>query len=159
MNREQIEQIYDQGKEVMVNFVENLLTEFQQQINDYMSKIEKQESKLAKNSQNSSKPPSSDGLMEKKNVKSQRKKSTNKVGGQKGHKGSTLNMSEHPDNIVALRMKECTCCGKSLENIKSKKHDKRQEFEIPKISVQITEYQSEIVTVQLCTYTAESTSP
>ena len=36
MNREQIEQIYDQGTEVMVNFVENLLTEFQHQLNDYM---------------------------------------------------------------------------------------------------------------------------
>ena len=67
MKREIIEQIYDQGKEAMVNFVENLLTEFKHQTKDQMNKIENLESKLAKNSQNSSKPPSSDGLMKKKN--------------------------------------------------------------------------------------------
>jgi transposase len=144
MKREIIEQIYDQGKEVMVNFVENLLTEFKHQTKDQMNKIENLESKLAKNSQNSSKPPSSDGLKKKKNIKSQRKKSTNKAGGQKGHKGSTLNMSNNPDHVIKLKMKKCGCCGKSLKNIKAKNHDKRQKFEIPKISVHITEYQAEI---------------
>ena len=104
MNREQIERIYDQGKEEMVNFVENLLKEFQHQLNDYINKIENQQSILAKNSQNSSKPPSSDGLKKNRSVKSQRKKSNNKVGGQKGHKGSTLNMSDAPDNIIKLQM-------------------------------------------------------
>ena len=69
MKREIIEQIYDQGKEVMVNFVENLLTEFKDQIKDQMNTIENLESKLAKNSKNSSKPPSSDGLKKKKNIK------------------------------------------------------------------------------------------
>ena len=39
MKREIIEQIYDQGKEVMVNFVENLLTEFKHQTKDQMNKI------------------------------------------------------------------------------------------------------------------------
>jgi transposase len=144
MNREQIELIYDQGKEEMVNFVENLLKEFQHQLNDYINKIENQQSILAKNSQNSSKPPSSDGLKKNRSVKSQRKKSNNKVGGQKGHKGSTLNMSDAPDNIIKLQINKCSCCGKSLKNIKASNHDKRQEFEIPKISVNITEYQSEI---------------
>ena len=58
--------------------------------------IEALKNKLAKNSRNSSKPPSSDGYGKPK-PKSQRKKSGRKSGGQPGHKGSTLKQVEHPN--------------------------------------------------------------
>ena len=49
-----------------------------------------------KNSTNSHKPPSSDGLRKPK-TKSLREKTNRKTGGQLGHKGHTLHHVSHPD--------------------------------------------------------------
>ena len=144
MKREEIEKVYDQGKEAVVNLVEGLINEFTSQIATLTNRIEKLEGQLKKNSHNSSKPPSSDGLKKKKRTKSQRKKTGKKSGGQKGHKGKNLEMTDSPDETISLSVKTCACCGESLENVDARDYDKRQEFELPKISVHITEYQAEI---------------
>ena len=54
-------------------------------------RIKALEDKQKKNSRNSSKPPSGDGFV--KRTKSLRKKSERPSGGQKGHPGSTLDVS------------------------------------------------------------------
>ena len=144
MKREEIEKIYDQGKESVVNLVEGLINEFTAQIIVLTDRINKLESQLAKNSHNSSKPPSSDGLKKKKRTKSQRKKSGNKSGGQKGHKGKNLEMTDFPDEIIKLSVNTCTCCGKTLRGLNLKDCDKRQKFDIPEISIHVTEYQAEV---------------
>lgn len=144
MKREDIEKVYDQGKEAVVELVEGLISEFTSQINVLTNRVEKLEAQLAKNSHNSSKPPSSDGLKKKMRMKSQRKKSGKKSGGQKGHNGKSLKMSDSPDEIKKLHISSCSCCGESLEDIETKWHDKRQVFELPKVSVTITEYQAEV---------------
>ena len=151
MEREEIEKVYDQGKEAVVNLVEGIIKEFTAQlvvltnrIEKLENHIEKLEGQLTKNSHNSSKPPSSDGLKKKIRTKSQRKKSGKKSGGQEGHKGKNLEMTGFPDEKIKLSIKKCHCCGESLQGIDAKDHDKRQKFEIPKISVYVTEYQAEI---------------
>ncbi len=68
------------------------------------------EAKLNKNSQNSSKPPSSDGPR-KGTVKNNRKPSGKKSGGQEGHKGTTKELKPEPDKIVTLIPKEDCDCG------------------------------------------------
>lgn len=65
--------------------------------------------KLNKNSNNSSKPPSSDGL-KKPSPKSLRKPSGKKPGGQKGHRGTNLSVTLQPDETVKHMPLACTGC-------------------------------------------------
>jgi transposase len=139
MKREEIEKIYDLGKDAVVDLILQLI-----------DRIEKLESQLAKNSHNSSKPPSSDGLKKKMRTKSQRRKSGKKSGGQKGHKGKTLEMTDTPNETIKLPVDICRCCGKSLENHDQKDHKRRQVFEIPPIDVHVTEYQAEVKDCLYC---------
>ena len=144
IKREEIEAIYDQGKEVMVDFVMNLIQEFTAKIEVLTERVNELEKKLAKNSQNSSKPPSSDGLRKKKRTRSQRKRTGKKSGGQQGHEGKTLEMSATPDKVEKLSVKKCKCCGISLKNIHAKGYEACQEFEIPRPVAEVTEYRAEI---------------
>ena len=97
------------------------------------------EAMLNKNSSNSGKPPSSDGL--KKSIKNNRKKSGRSSGGQPGHRGNTLNKVEKPDIVVEYKT-PCECdCGHNLENVESTKKT-RQVFDIPKPQPIVTEYVS-----------------
>ena len=71
--------------------------------------IQQQQERLNKNSKNSSKPPSSDGLS-KPAPKSLRKPSGKKAGGQKGHPGSTLAVIADPDEIIQHMPAACEGC-------------------------------------------------
>lgn len=64
---------------------------------------------LGMNSRNSSKPPSTDGL-KKPTPKSLRGESEKKVGGQKGHPGSTLKIMMEPDETVKHLPNDCDGC-------------------------------------------------
>jgi transposase len=67
-------------------------------IKELNDKLKFLEARLNQNSQNSSKPPSTDVFMDKKpKPKSSRTISGKKAGGQKGHPGKTLEMVEAPD--------------------------------------------------------------
>ena len=110
--------------------------------------LEKQVAKLllqkAKNSKNSSKPPSTDGFKKPKpNPKSRRQKTGRKSGGQTGHKGSTLKPSSTPDIIQNHCVTECECCKKSLADQPPDKIIKRQVFDIPRAPIFSTEHRSE----------------
>ena len=74
----------------------NAQTQLIAQLNQTIQELKEQ---LNKNSQNSSKPPSSDGF-KKPAPKSLRKPSGKKVGGQNGHQGKHLAVIAAPDEIV-----------------------------------------------------------
>jgi transposase len=139
MRREDIEKIYDQGKDAVVDLIVQLI-----------ERIEKLEQQVNRDSHNSSKPPSSDGLQKNKKTRSQRKRSGKKSGGQVGHKGNTLEMTDNPDYVVKLQIKKCNCCHASLHDVQSKVYEARQEFEIPAPAVEVTEYQAEIKYCPYC---------
>jgi transposase len=107
------------------------------------ARVTELENKLKRDSHNSSKPPASDGYKKIKRTRSMRKRSGKKSGGQKGHPGKTLEMSETPDRVEKLRVKKCACCGCSLKKVKASGHEKRQKIEIPQPVVEVTEYQAE----------------
>jgi transposase len=111
-------------------------------------RIKQLEDQMAKNSRNSSKPPSSDGL--KKQTKSLRKKSGSSVGGQKGRRGATLRQIAKPDKVVPHSAAGCKKCGRSLKNRPVDGYEKRQVFDIPSVKIEVTEHQAEIKTCSHC---------
>ncbi len=68
-------------------------------VQELTAKVAELEGRLAQNSRNSSKPPSSEGYGKPK-PKSLRTLGQNPTGGQKGHEGHTLKKAERPDHIV-----------------------------------------------------------
>lgn len=112
-----------------------------------ISKLEKRvtelESQLNKNSNNSSKPPSSDGL--RKAIKNNREKSNRKQGGQPGHKGSSLSIVENPDEIISCKVEKIKCeCGLDLRSIKPEREEKRQVIDIAEVLTKVVEYLVEV---------------
>jgi transposase len=77
------------------------------------------------------KPPSTDAYAPKKpKPKSRRINSGKKVGGQKGHPGTTLRMVENPDETVIHNVNVCSSCHTSLEDEEAQDYEIRQAFDI-----------------------------
>ncbi|MGI8451195.1 MAG: IS66 family transposase [Streptosporangiaceae bacterium] len=98
------------------------------------------EAQLRQNSKNSSRPPSSDSPFAKPAPKSLRGKSGRKPGGQAGHGGSTLRQALRPDKVVRHRPKSCGGCGSGLSRAQVTGVEARQVFDIPQITVKVTEH-------------------
>jgi len=99
------------------------------------------EERLAKNSRNSSLPPSSDRFA--RQPKSLRKKSGKKPGGQAKHPGSTLVMREHPDEIVVHKVLRCQYCQADLQSEKVLVLHRRQVVDTPVARLIAQEHQAE----------------
>lgn len=105
------------------------------------TRVHELEDRLAKDSSNSSKPPSSDGL--KRKPKSLRKKSDKKPGGQQGRIGKGLAQVTNPDVIVTHTPSSCTGCGSDLSNVSGTSAEQRQVFDIPQPKINVTEHRVE----------------
>ena len=90
-------------------FLQKTVNGLNENIRQLTEEIAELKEKLNKNSRNSSKPPSSDGL-NKSNPKSLRKKSDKKPGGQKGHKFSNLSVPKKIDRTVHHYPSKCLKC-------------------------------------------------
>ncbi len=102
--------------------------------------IEELKGRLALNSSNSGKPPSSNGFKKIKKSRSLRGKSTKKPGGQDGHEGTTLQQVAEPDAVVPHLPPSHCDCGLPLD--KPNKVESRQVFNIPPIKPVVTEHQA-----------------
>src|SRR5215831_5101036 len=79
-----------------------------EQVTLLLARVQELEARLAKDSHNSGKPPSTDGLA--RTRKSLRKKSGKQPGGQLGHRGETLRLGATPDELLEHRPLVCRAC-------------------------------------------------
>src|SRR6201984_874936 len=98
------------------------------------ARIAELERRLGLNSSNSGKPPSSDGLKKPPRparTKSLRGPSNKPSGGQKGHKGETLEQVAVPDHVIDHAPPSCEACGSAMTLEMTVGHSARQVFDLP----------------------------
>lgn len=116
--------------------------------------------RLGKDSHNSSKPPSSDGLGKKPRIAgSLRGASGKKSGGQVGHKGDTLRRVDKPDIVKRHTATCCAHCRAKLTETMATGVEKRQVFDIPEPRLEVTEHQAQIYTCTRCHNTTRAAFP
>ena len=104
--------------------------------------------KGSRNSRTSSTSPSQD--LGRSNQNSLRVSSGKKTGGQFGHTGHHLQMSDTPDQIIEHSPLVCTCCGEDLQGVSNESYTRRQEVDIPPIRPIYTEHRSHIKICPQC---------
>lgn len=116
---------------------DELIVKLIQRIIELEQKVAGLENRLNQNSQNSHKPPSSDGFRKSRSL---REKSGRKSGGQIGHSGQMLTICEKPDVIVEHQMDVCPHCQASLKDTTHVGFNIAQVFELPELKIKVTEH-------------------
>jgi transposase len=122
-----------------------------------VARVQELEARLAKDSHNSSKPPSSDGLGRK--TKSLRRRSGKRPGGQLGHRGETLRLVATPDVVVEHRPAVCTSCRTPLDEASVVLRERRQVRELPAVRLVVSEHQALHVRCLACQAVSVGTFP
>jgi len=128
---------------------------------EQMSSLSKQmkalRDRLAKDSHNSHLPPSSDRFVRK--PKSLRQKSEKPSGGQPGHRGSSLQFSSTPDEIIELQVEACEVCQHDLHAVVACGRERRQVVDLPSPRVVVQEYRAEQKQCPHCHYISIAAFP
>jgi len=119
-----------------------LIEELKAEVTELKAEVADLRRQLGQNSRNSSRPPSSEGLA-KPPTKSLRRPSGRKPGGQPGHCGNHLKQVADPKQVLTHTPKRCGGCGANLAGAEVIGHQARQVFELPTISLEVTEHRAE----------------
>ena len=127
------------------------------QVEALAAQVRDLQARAAKDSHNSGKPPSSDGLQRR--TKSLRKPSGKKAGGQLGHRGETLHLVATPDAVVEHRPTVCSACQAELDEAPVVAHERRQVQELPAVRLHVTEHRALHVRCPACQAVSVGTFP
>ncbi|HET7623352.1 MAG TPA: IS66 family transposase [Gemmatimonadaceae bacterium] len=137
LTREAVVAATAEGPDAVYELIVSLITP----LVDHISRLEAQ---ISKDSHNSSKPPSSDSVRGQRHPKSLRGKSGKRPGGQPGHPGTTLEMSEAPSVILDHAATHCAVCGRELSHglpaSELEVVERRQVFDIVPARPEVTEH-------------------
>src|SRR6266705_6677290 len=149
--------------------LEKQVQEKEKELADAQKKIAEQERQLAlrkRNSTNSSKPPSSDGLAGEQRPRGRKHKSQRKPGGQPGHPGHHRPLIPTAEvNVLKVLLPErCQHCGRKLpqksDRVTTEGEPRRHQVtEIPEINPHTTEYQCPQVVCEHCQKTTQEPLP
>jgi transposase len=114
------------------------------------------ERRLSKDSHNSSKPPSSDGLKHKQKPHPKKSKPS---GGQPGHQGRALQQVEQPDEVVTHRAERCERCQHELGAIAGQLRERRQIHELPELRLRVIEHCVEAIGCPTCQHVTVARFP
>jgi transposase len=131
------------------------------QVAALVARVQELEARQAKDSHNSSKPPSSDGLARKpRKTKSLRQRSGKKPGAQLGHRGETLRLVATPDVVVEHRPAWCLHYRAPLPGSEPVVlRERRQVHELPPVRLVVTEHQALHVRCSGCAQVSVGTFP
>jgi transposase len=140
-----------------------LLVERDALIVGLVGRVAELEARLGKNSRNSSKPPSSDGLA-KPPPRSLRRPSGRKPGKQQGGQGFRLQPRPDPDEVRTHVPRGCRRCGADLGGAPVVATEHRQVFDLPPIELRVIEHRVQrracaCGAVTAATFPAEATGP
>lgn len=120
------------------------------------NRVRELEARFLENSQNSSKPPSSDGLRKEpsspraKRTRSLREKSGKAPGGQPGHPGQSLRHEPEPDRVVVSPVHRCARCGKRLGREEFLQFETRQVHDLYQGRRWVVEFRAEMKLCPSC---------
>jgi len=126
-------------------------------ITSQQERIKALEGHLAKDSHNSSLPPSSDRFV--RPAKSLRHKSGKKPGGQQGHSGHHLRQIETPDEVFVVPVLSCEQCHHDLEKKPATIVERRQVIDLPVKRLWVREYQVEEKQCPFCFHLTRANFP
>jgi transposase len=104
---------------------------------------------VSKDSHNSSRPPSTDPPWAKR-TKSLRRSSGKRPGGQPGHAGRTLRLTQKPQRVVTHRPARCRHCSCSLAGARGMSVERRQVVELVPARLRVAEHRAEVVRCSSC---------
>jgi len=149
MTDQECHDIYAQGEAAVVAALQSLASaliaahgEMSVAVAALTQRVQELEARLSKDSHNSGKPPSSDGLRKKPAPKSLRPMTGKPSGGQPGHPGVTLCLSDSPDETLSHAPTVCSECHASLEGVPTQDCARRQVHDLPPLKLHVTEHRA-----------------
>jgi transposase len=119
----------------------------EEKLRDLEEVVERLRALLSKNSQNSGRPPSSDGPGARKGSRTKSKKKAKKRGAQKGHKGRRRELLpvEKVDHVVDMFPPTCANCAAALPEVEDARPHRHQVTELPEPKPEVTEFRCHAV--------------